>query len=453
METIIKCGYLFIIAFLIAWAATAENVTTENLLPNGTGSSSSYQNVDNTIPSISTNGFNVVGTVRDWGGELETTGTGSINYTGNLTDYATQQQLDNGITLDSTTVVQNCEWTGSAYQCGQHRAGQDSYTTTVKILDDEGNTLAIVNQTRNNDAGYGNNAFKYEDSVSYTGTGSNQFYWEWEGVDGGSSVNLGGPNLLGAKLTMTYDPTVIPQQTIEEIEDVIEEFVEWQELFEEPVFIEEFIPMPIALEELGIVPLEEEIVFEEIQTLEEEFEEVEILQVFGGPEIVEEEPEPTEETPTETTAATEEFMEEQPEQTESTSVATVQEEPQGEQPEANSMAIVDVQDVQAQVAVKVKGIDKQLAATNIIVAESMEKQQVDISSYYKQYTDNRAIYEGNTYEDLRTLDEYAKKIYTDNKKFMAISMNDPVKDYQNKLRNATIKRQIAEQELRKIRGY
>ena len=453
METIIKCGYLFIIAFLIAWAATAGNVTTENLLPNGTGSSSSYQNVDNTIPSISTNGFNVVGTVRDWGGELETTGTGSINYTGNLTDYATQQQLDNGITLDSTTVVQNCEWTGSAYQCGQHRTGQDSYTTTVKILDDEGNTLAIVNQTRNNDAGYGNNAFKYEDSVSYTGTGSNQFYWEWEGVDGGSSVNLGGPNLLGAKLTMTYDPTVIPQQTIEEIEDVIEEFVEWQELFEEPVFIEEFIPMPIALEELGIVPLEEEIVFEEIQTLEEEFEEVEILQVFGGPEIVEEEPEPTEETPTETTAATEEFMEEQPEQTESTSVATVQEEPQGEQPETNSMAIVDVQDVQAQVAVKVKGIDKQLAATNIIVAESMEKQQVDISSYYKQYTDNRAIYEGNTYEDLRTLDEYTKKIYTDNKKFMAISMNDPVKDYQNKLRNATIKRQIAEQELRKIRGY
>jgi len=453
METIIKCGFLLLIAFLITWAATAGNVTTENLLPNGTGSSSSYQNVDNTIPSVSTNGFNVVGTVRDWGGELETTGTGSINYTGNLTDHATQQQLDNGITLDSTTIVQNCEWQGSAWQCGQSRAGQDSYTTTVKILDDEGNTLAIVNQTRNNDAGYGNNAFKYEDSVSYTGTGSNQFYWEWEGVDGGSSVNLGGPNLLGAKLTMTYNPTVIPQQTIEEIEDVIEEFVEWQELFEEPVFIEEFIPMPIALEELGIVPLEEEIVFEEIQTLEEEFEEVEILQVFGGPEIVEEEPEPTEETPTETTAATEEFMEEQPEQTESTSVATVQEEPQGEQPEANSMAIVDVQDVQAQVAVKVKGIDKQLAATNIIVAESMEKQQVDISSYYKQYTDNRAIYEGNTYEDLRTLDEYTKKIYTDNKKYAAISMNDPVKDYQNKLRNATIKRQIAEQELRKIRGY
>ena len=451
MEMIIKCGYLLLIALLITWAATAENLTTENLLPNGTGNSSSYQNVDNTIPSISTNGFNVVGTVRDWGGELETTGTGSINYTGDLTDYATQQQLDNGITLDSTTIVQNCEWTGSAYQCGQHRAGQDSYTTTVKILDDEGNTLAIVNQTRNNDAGYGNNAFKYEDSVSYTGTGSNQFYWEWEGVDGGSSVNLGGPNLLGAKLTMTYDPTVIPQQTIEEIEEVIEEFIEWQELFEEPVFIEEFIPMPIALEELGIVPLEEEIVFEElVTTLEEEFEEVEILQVFGGPEIVEEEPEPTEETPTETTAVTEELMEEQPEQTKSTTVATVQEEPKSEPSETESLA-VNVQDIQAQVAVKVKGIDKQLATVNVIVADAMEKQQVDISSYYKQYTDTRQLYEGNVYEDLRILEGYDLEIYQDNNKFLAISINDPVLKYQVNLQNAKQKRLQKEIELQILR--
>jgi hypothetical protein len=32
-------------------------------------------------------------------------------------------------------------------------------------------------------------------------------------------------------------------------------------------------------------------------------------------------------------------------------------------------------------------------------------------------------------------------------------MNDPVKDYQNKLRNATIQRQMAERELRQLRGY
>ena len=450
---IIKCGFLLLILFLIVWVVQAEE-TTGNLLPNGTGNSSSYQSVDNTIPSVSTNGFNIAGTIRDWGGELETTGTGSINYTGNLTDHATQQQLDNGITLNSTTIVQNCEWQGSNWQCGQARAGQDSYTTTVKILDDDGNVLAVVNQTRNNDAGYGSNAFKYEDSVSYAGAGSNQFYWEWEGVDEGSYVDLGGPNLLGAKLTMTYDPTVVPEETIEEIEEVIEEFVEWETTFE-PQIIEEFAPLPVLIEEFPMLILEEEELVEVLETtqeLEEEFEEVEILHVFGGPEIVEEETEVTEETPTETIAATEEVMEEQPEQSESSTVATVQEEPESE-PSSNEQVAVDLQDVQTQVAVKIKAIDKQLAATNIIGAQLMEAQQVDLSSYNKSYTDNRKIYEGNTYEDLRTLDEYSKKIYNDSSKFVAISMNDPVKDYQNKLRNATIQRQIAEKELKQLRGY
>ncbi len=451
---IIKCGYLLLILFLIVWVVQAEEITTGNLLPNGTNNSSSYQSVDNTIPGVSTNGFNTAGTIRDWGGELETTGTGSINYTGNLTDQATQQQLDNGITLNSTTIVQNCEWQGSNWQCGQARAGQDSYTTTVQILDKDGTVLATVNQTRNNDAGYGNNAFKYEDSVSYAGAGSNQFYWEWEGVDEGSYVNLGGPNLLGAKLTMTYDPTVIPEETIEEIEEVIEEFVEWETTFE-PEFVEEFIPLPVLIEQFPMLVLEEEELVEVLQTtqeLEEEFEEVEILQVFGGPEIVEEETEVTEEAPTETIAATEEIMEEQPEQSESSTVATVQEEPESE-PSSNEQVAVDLQDVQTQVAVKIKAIDKQLAATNIIGAQLIEAQQVDLSSYNKSYTDNRKIYEGNTYEDLRTLDEYSKKIYNDSTKFVAISMNDPVKKYQNKLRNATIKRQMAERELRQLRGY
>jgi len=445
------------------WAVQAEEITTGNLLPNGTNNSSNYQSVDSTIPNITTNGFTVEGNIRDWGQELETTGTGSISYTDSLLNIVTnddttnQQKLDNGITLNSTTIVQNCEWQGSQYQCGQATQGQDTFTTTVKILDENGNTLATVNQTRNNDAGYGANAFKYEDSVSYTGAGSNQFYWEWEGVDLGYDTygtSLGGPNLLGAKLTMTYDPTVIPEETIEEIEEVIEEFVEWETTFE-PEFVEEFIPLPVLIEEFPMLVLEEEELVEVLQTtqeLEEEFEEVEILQVFGGPEIVEEETEVTEETPTETIAATEEVMEEQPEQSESTTVATVQEEPESE-PSSNEQVAVDLQDVQTQVAVKIKAIDKQLAATNIIGAQLIEAQQVDLSSYNKSYTDNRKIYEGNTYEDLRTLDEYSKKIYNDNTKFVAISMNDPVRNYQEKLRDATIKRQMAERELRQLRGY
>ena len=472
METMIKCGYLLLIAFLIAWATTAEEITTGNLLPNGSGNASNYQSVDSSIPNVTTNGFTVEGNIRDWGQELETTGTGSINYTGSLLnivtndDTTTQDKLDNGITLNSTTIVQNCEWVGSAYQCGQARAGQDSYTTTVQILDQDGSVLATVNQTRNNDSGYGANAYKYEDTVTYAGAGSNQFYWEWEGVDEGSYVNLGGPNLLGAKLTMTYNNIVIPEETIEEIYEVIEEFEEWEEQFVEEELIEEFelLPPPIALEEMGIIIEEEQIVevFETFEELEEEFEEVEILQVFGGPEIV---PEPEEEeVSNEATVAAveEEFMEEQPEPTESTPVETVQEEPQSEPSNNEQVAVaeeestevsVSVSSIQAEVSVKIKSVEKQLAATSIIAQQVMVQEQVDLSSYNKAYVDNRKIYEGNTYEDLRTLDEYGKKIYNDNTNFVAISMNDPVKDYQNNLRNATIKRKIAEQELRQLRGY
>ena len=472
MEMMIKCGYLLLIAFLIAWAATAEDITTGNLLPNGSGNASNYQSVDSSIPNVTTNGFTVEGNIKDWGQELETTGTGSINYTGSLLnivtndDTTTQDKLDNGITLNSTTIVQNCEWVGSAYQCGQARAGQDSYTTTVQILDQDGSVLATVNQTRNNDSGYGANAYKYEDTVTYAGAGSNQFYWEWEGVDEGSYVNLGGPNLLGAKLTMTYNNIVIPEETIEEIYEVIEEFEEWEEQFVEEELIEEFelLPPPIALEEMGIIIEEEQIVevFETFEELEEEFEEVEILQVFGGPEIV---PEPEEEeVSNEATVAAveEEFMEEQPEPTESTPVETVQEEPQSEPSNNEQVAVaeeestevsVSVSSIQAEVSVKIKSVEKQLAATSIIAQQVMVQEQVDLSSYNKAYVDNRKIYEGNTYEDLRTLDEYGKKIYNDNTNFVAISMNDPVKDYQNNLRNATIKRKIAEQELRQLRGY
>jgi hypothetical protein len=249
---------------------------------------------------------------------------------------------------------------------------------------------------------------------------------------------------------MTYDDTVIEEETIEEIQEVIEQFEEWEQSFTEPVPIEEFIPIPIALEEFGIVQLEEEVIFEEVTTtLEEEFEEVEILQVFGGPEIVEDEDEITEEKPTETAAVTEELMEEQPEQTESTTVATVQEEPKSE-PSSNEQVAVDVQDIQAQVAVKIKAVDKQLAAVNIIVADTMEKQQVDISSYYKQYTDTRQLYEGNVYEDLRILD--GGEIYQNDNRFASISLNDPVREYQEKIQRNRLIRLQKEKELEVLRS-
>ena len=116
-------------------------------------------------------------------------GTGTLNYTGDLVDVTTgnetntQAMLDNGITLDSTTIVQNCEWFGSSYQCGQAQSGRDTFKTTVKILDSDGEVLSQVDQIRNTDSGYYGNANKYTDQVIYNGIGSNQFDWTWIDLD------------------------------------------------------------------------------------------------------------------------------------------------------------------------------------------------------------------------------------------------------------------------------
>ena len=270
----------WLIAFLFLFTvAKADVVTTGNLLPNGTGSASNLQSVDNTIPNVqsSCSSFTSVNTTctnQNWNyQEVEvgsaSSGTGSLSYTGSLVDITTgdetssQAMLDNGITLDSTTIVQNCEWTGSAHQCGQSRSGQDQFKTTVKILDSDGNVLSQTDQIRNTDSGYYSNADKYTDQVIYNGTGSNQFDWTWTGIDNGSPlVDLGGPNLLGAKLTMTYDNTVIANEIIEEIEDIFEELQE--EIFEEFTF--EYIEEMFEEFTLIAPPMEE--------VMEEEFEEM-----------------------------------------------------------------------------------------------------------------------------------------------------------------------------------
>jgi outer membrane biosynthesis protein TonB len=270
----------WLIAFLLTFTITqAEEITTGNLLPNGTGSASNLQSVDTNIPNVqsSCSSFTSVNTTctnSNWNyQEVEvgstSSGTGTLNYQGSLVDVATgdetstQAMLDNGVTLDSTTVVQNCEWSGSSHQCGQAQSGRDTFKTTVKILDSDGNVLSQVDQIRNTDSGYYANANKYTDQVIYNGTGSNKFDWTWTGIDGDSTpVNLGGPNLLGAKLTMTYDNTVIANEIIEEIEDIFEELQE--EIFEEFTF--EYIEEMFEEFTLIAPPMEE--------VIEEEFEEM-----------------------------------------------------------------------------------------------------------------------------------------------------------------------------------
>jgi hypothetical protein len=284
LSFIILCTVLILTTFQIR-VSKAETATSGNLLPNaGDGVNTNVQNSNSTIDGIdSSTGFTLDG-ITDYStnyNELEANGTGTVSASGSLVDITTttesgnsftttETSLDGGVTLNATTEIQNCEWSGSSYQCGQATNGRDSYTTTIKILDTNNNVLSVTSLTRNNDAGYRQDTHTYTDSVTSTITGSRKWDWEWKGVDGNNPSATGavGPNLVGASLTATildiaYTP--ISEETEEQLEDTNEQLElaqeELEDLFEnmEDVNFEQ-------LEELQFnAPILEEIEIEEIQ--------------------------------------------------------------------------------------------------------------------------------------------------------------------------------------------
>ena len=329
----------FLLTILTLTISSAEEITTGNLLPNGTGAASNLQSVDTSIPNVqsSCSSFTSVNTTctnSNWNyQEVEvgstSSGTGTLNYTGNLvgietgSETSTQAMLDNGVTLDSTTIIQNCEWSGSSYQCGQARSGQDQFKTTIKILDSDGNVLSQTDQIRNTDSGYYSNAHKYTDQVIYSGINSNKFDWTWTGIDNGSSlVDLGGPNLLGANLTMTYDNTILATETSTALTSLEEDLEELQKIIFEEVF--ETVEFNEEIEEVSFTPIltilkepvmeKEEIVMEEtkmeepktfvtsllppVTTEEEIYEETEEIITSFLPMVSKEEESPMEEKET-----------------------------------------------------------------------------------------------------------------------------------------------------------
>jgi hypothetical protein len=227
---------------LVSVNSLAETATSGNLLPNaGDGVNTNAQHPNSTIDGIdSATGFTLNG-ITDYSSnynELEAQGTGTVSASGSLVNITTTKEtggsfttttdsLDGGVNLTSITEVQNCEWSGSSYQCGQATPGRDSYSTTVKILDENDNVLAITTMNRNNDSGYRSNTFTYTDTITYTDTGSRKWDWQWQGVDGNSpnSTSPVGPNLLGASLTATLlniDYSPISEETEEQLEDTNE---------------------------------------------------------------------------------------------------------------------------------------------------------------------------------------------------------------------------------------
>ena len=280
----------YLIPLLFPLTLFAESQTTGNLITNGTfenGNANSWTQIGNgTVIS------DCCGSSYDY----EFGNSGSIEQSFDLTSNTiTQPMLNNGITLNSSIQVQNGECSVSG--CWGGSGGADSFTIRLQIRDSDSNVLATTTQERTNVTGI--NGKDFEDSISYTGTGSNIGNLLVSGSDANAPANLGGPNLDNISVTMTYDDevlsatqTAIIATAFEEIEETLtneietvefiplEEFV--FEVFEEPEMVvqlfEELYFEEIAVEEIntGIV----NIFFEPVETIEVLYEEPTALETF-----------------------------------------------------------------------------------------------------------------------------------------------------------------------------
>ena len=286
------------ISFLCIYSiGNTQTVTTGNLLPNANdGVDWGSNSTDQINPGASSgyvtnnsnlNGFDITcpttqsncGYKYSVGGDFEVTVTATVS-ADDIKLYSntiTQSMLDNGVTLDSHVDVANCESTQG--NCESKGGANDSHTTTVTLKDNSGNTLSTVSQTRTEVTGFQGNCNgypgssgavatacgQYNDRIIYLGVGANNVDWSWTGTDSNySNQSRQGPNLLGAKLTMTYNDTEynpIDEDVIEDIEDIVENIPDDFDWINED--ITEIPDFSIPEEEFTI-PFEEDFYFEEI---------------------------------------------------------------------------------------------------------------------------------------------------------------------------------------------
>jgi len=407
---------------LLSTGVLADTATTGNLLPNAGTGQTSPQHSNSTIDGINSSTGFTLNNVTDYSfnfNELEANGTGTVSASGTLLNISagdhttTEDSLDGGVTLTSKTEVQNCEWVGSAHQCGQATSGQDSYSTTVTILDENNEELATVTQNRNTDSGYNNNTYTYTDTVTHTGEGSRKWSWQWQGIDGNNpnSTSAVGPNLLGAELKATllnilYSPLppAIKEEIVEIFDDLGEEFEEIEQIVEEFFFEEEIKmeeefemepPVMIVMEEEE--KFEEEPIIEEFVMLQEEEKEeeepvMEIIETFTEEE--------KEEEKTVSEMLQEGFEEEQKENeqeesnSETTETANATEESGNEQEEVQQKETktAGLETILEKIDEQVKQIDKNLELKNLVKIKVMSSGDL-LEAYNIPFYEPRIIYE------------------------------------------------------------
>ena len=430
-----------LISLLILSPSNSEEATSVNLLPNAGTGQTSYQNSSGSIDGVnSATGWTLNG-ARYLTNEIEIQGTGKISANGSLvgiettkaTDGAsfttTTESLDGGVRLNSTTEVQNCEWSGSSYACGQHTSGRDSYSTTVTILDQNNSTLSTVTQNRNNDAGYYGNTYTYNDTVIYNGTGARNWNWEFSGLDGDSpnSTSLVGPNLLGAKLTVTLldiQYSALPTTTQNELQSFKESTSKEFAKIEEELKVEKEFTLK-----------EPEFTYEEpkLETFKQP--------VKTEPKVVEEEmsietnKEEKEESP-QTAESTEDN-----EQTQDSSESQQVSQQNSSEPKKN----VSLEKTMEKIDAKVKDIGTNLGLKNIIKLKAMVDK--DILSEYanKAFYQEKRIYENQA--DIRD-----NRVLYANVSLVSYTQNDPIFTKEKELFTINLEKEKLQKEIEVLKN-
>jgi len=526
---------LTVLLTILTLTTSAEEITTSNLLPNAGdgvdwGSSSTEQINPGGSGWVSNgdvvNGFTITcptsqancGYKFNVGGDFEVTGTATVTVDDiALTNSSrTQDMLDNGITLNNYIDIANCD--SEAGNCEGDSGDTDSHTITIKVKDSSGTVQSTTTQTRTNIVGFKGNCSgypssssagvsaacgQYNDTVVFNNTGANKVDWSWSGTDNNTgSASRGGPNLLGALLTMTYDNTVLEEdasdalddieETLEdlqtevfedmeefyfeeeyfsfneefEMETIIEEFMFSEEFFEEffaeegMSFEEEFVEEEIVMEEsmeeiyeetneivetfLPMVSEEEEMVVEEEEIIEEEIMEEESTEM--AEEAVEEEPTEMVEAEDEETFEEEAQEEESTSETATTSAVQAKKLAKQKKIQQKKAIVKNLARIMDKIDRDIKDIAKNLAIKNIIKMAAMTSEQASLDMYK-----NAVFYKPkDIYLDQLNIFDF-RQIYP-NTNLATYVNNDKIEIKARKLQEINIKKQRLLMELEMLKN-